>query len=168
MRERFLNVFNKVNAIAVGLPPQATSHLGQPKLPWVGILSARATTSPVLAGYCARHRLCYRGVCYDGDTCRAASEILPGRDRIRLANADTPEIEGKCQEEIERAIQARDYTRALVVGRTVILTAVEPDKYDKRVDAYVRLPDGRDLGDALIAAGLARPYSGGHRDGWCR
>jgi endonuclease YncB( thermonuclease family) len=105
--------------------------------------------------------------CYDGDTCRAASEILPGRDRIRLANADTPEIEGKCREEIERAIQARDYTRALVAGKIVTLTAIEPDKYERRVDAYVRLPDGRDLGNALIAAGLARPYSGGHRAGWC-
>jgi micrococcal nuclease len=106
--------------------------------------------------------------CYDGDTCRAAVDILPGRDRIRLANADTPEIDGQCQEEIKRATMARDYTRSLVVGRVVKLTAIGPDKYDKRVDAYVQLPDGRDLGDALIAAGLARPYSGGHRDGWCR
>jgi micrococcal nuclease len=105
--------------------------------------------------------------CHDGDTCRADAEILPGRDRVRLANADTPEIEGQCREEIERAIEARDYTRALVVGRAVTLTAVEPDKYDKRVDAYVRLPDGRDLGDALIAAGLASSYAGGRRDGWC-
>jgi endonuclease YncB( thermonuclease family) len=65
------------------------------------------------------------------------------------------------------AIEARDYTRALVAGKVVTLTAIEPDKYDKRVDAYVQLPDGRDLGNALIAAGLGRPYSGGHRDGWC-
>jgi endonuclease YncB( thermonuclease family) len=98
--------------------------------------------------------------CYDGDTCRLEREVLPGRDRVRLANADTPEIEGLCRDEIDRAVMARDYTRALVVGRVVTLTAIGPDKYDKRVDAYVQLPDGRDLGDALIAAGLARPYSG--------
>jgi endonuclease YncB( thermonuclease family) len=104
--------------------------------------------------------------CYDGDTCRAASEILPGRDRVRLSNADTPEIEGKCAGEIKRAIEARDYTRALVVGRVVTLLAIQTDKYRKRIDAYVSI-DGRDLGDALIAAGLARSYSGGHRDGWC-
>jgi endonuclease YncB( thermonuclease family) len=60
-----------------------------------------------------------------------------------------------------QAMMARDYPRSLVVGQVVRLTAVHPDKYDKRVDAYVQLPDGRDLGDALIAAGLARPYSGG-------
>jgi endonuclease YncB( thermonuclease family) len=106
--------------------------------------------------------------CYDGDTCRADAEILPGRDRIRLANADAPEIEGQCRDEINRAIEARDYTRALVAGKIVTLTAIEPDKYRKRVDAYVRLPDGRDLGDALIAAGLARPYSGEQRRSWCQ
>jgi endonuclease YncB( thermonuclease family) len=104
--------------------------------------------------------------CYDGDTCRLEREILPGRDRVRLANADTPEIEGRCQEEIDRAMMARDYTRALVAGKVVTLSAIEPDKYRKRIDAYVSI-DGRDLGDALIAAGLARPYSGEHRDGWC-
>jgi endonuclease YncB( thermonuclease family) len=93
--------------------------------------------------------------CYDGDTC-ILREILPGRDRVRLSNADTPEIEGRCQSEIERALMARDYTRSMVVGRIVTLTAVEPDKYRKRIDAYVSI-DGRDLGEALIAAGLARP-----------
>jgi endonuclease YncB( thermonuclease family) len=102
--------------------------------------------------------------CYDGDTCRLEREILPGRDRVRLANADTPEIEGQCQEEIDRAMMARDYTRALVVGEVVTLSAIEPDKYRKRIDAYVSI-DGRDLGDALIAAGLARPYTGGQRAG---
>jgi micrococcal nuclease len=102
--------------------------------------------------------------CYDGDTCRLEREVLPGRDRVRLANADTPEIEGKCAAEKQRAIEARDYTRAMVVGREVSLLAVRPDKYRKRLDAYVSI-DGRDLGSALIAAGLARPY--GQRTGWC-
>jgi endonuclease YncB( thermonuclease family) len=104
--------------------------------------------------------------CHDGDTCRLEREILPGRDRVRLANADTPEIDGKCAEEISLALEARDYTRALVVGRIVTLSAIGPDKYPKRLDAYVAV-DGRDLGEALIVAGLARPYSGGKRPGWC-
>jgi endonuclease YncB( thermonuclease family) len=105
--------------------------------------------------------------CHDGDTCQAEAEILPGRDWIGLTNADTPEIDGQCPEEIRQATMARDYTSQLVVGRTVTLTAIEPDKDDKRVDAFVQLPDGRDLGNALIAAGLARPSSGGRRQGWC-
>jgi endonuclease YncB( thermonuclease family) len=104
--------------------------------------------------------------CYDGDTCILDREILPGRDRVRLSNADTPEIEGKCPGEIKQAIMARDYTRAMVVGRVVTLLAVQPDKYRKRIDAYVSI-EGRDLGDSLIAAGLARPYSGGTRPSWC-
>jgi endonuclease YncB( thermonuclease family) len=104
--------------------------------------------------------------CYDGDTCILDREILPGRDRVRLSNADTPEIDGKCAGEIKQAIMARDYTRSMVVGRIVTLTAVGPDKYRKRIDAYVSI-GRRDLGDALIAAGLARSYSGGHRDEWC-
>jgi endonuclease YncB( thermonuclease family) len=102
--------------------------------------------------------------CYDGDTCRLEREILHGRDRVRLANADTPEIEGRCQEEIDRAVMARDYTRALVAGRVVTLSAIQPDKYRKRIDAYVSI-DGRDLGDALrgptaaavVKVGVTRP-----------
>jgi micrococcal nuclease len=105
--------------------------------------------------------------CYDGDTCQVDRELSPGRDRVQLANADSPEILGRCAEEVERALMARDYTRALVAGKVVTLSAIEPDKYRKRVDAYVSI-DGQDLGDALIAAGLARPCSGGKRPGWCR
>ena len=33
------------------------------------------------------------------------------------------------------------------VGRTVLLEDVREDKYPKRVDAYVTIPDGRDLAD---------------------
>jgi endonuclease YncB( thermonuclease family) len=75
--------------------------------------------------------------CYDGDTCRLEREVLPGRDRMRLANADTPEIEGRCQEEIDRAVMARDYTHTLVAGKVVTLSAIEPDKFRKRIDAYL-------------------------------
>jgi endonuclease YncB( thermonuclease family) len=51
-------------------------------------------------------------------------------------------------------MMARDYTRALVAGKLVTLTAVQPDKYRQQIDAYVAI-DGRDLGNVLIAAGLA-------------
>ncbi|WP_290897841.1 thermonuclease family protein [Hoeflea sp.] len=41
-----------------------------------------------------------------------------------------------------------------------------------RTDRYGRTlacvyADGRDVAKALIAAGLARPYDGGRREGWC-
>jgi hypothetical protein len=54
--------------------------------------------------------------CYDGDTCILDREILPGRDRVRLSNADTLEIEGRCAEETKQAIMARDYTGPLWSG----------------------------------------------------
>jgi micrococcal nuclease len=104
--------------------------------------------------------------CYDGDTCTVDRDILPGRDRVRLRNADTPEIKGKCAAEKHLAQQARAFALQLV-GKVVTLGDVKVDKYARRVDAYVIMPDGRDLGQALIAAGLARPYSGGKRAGWC-
>ena len=49
----------------------------------------------------------------------------------------------------------------------VLLEDVREDKYPKRVDAYVITPDGRDLGEALLSAGLARAYDGGQRQSWC-
>jgi len=104
--------------------------------------------------------------CYDGDTCTVDRDILPGRDRVRLRNADSPEIKGKCASEKQLAQQARDFARQLA-GKVVVLEDTKTDKYARRVDAYVIMPDGRDLGQALIAAGLARPYSGGKRVGWC-
>lgn len=42
---------------------------------------------------------------YDGDSVNV---------RFRLAGIDTPEIRGKCEEEKQLAIQARDYTRAFI------------------------------------------------------
>lgn len=104
--------------------------------------------------------------CYDGDTCTLDREILPGRNRVRLRNADAPEIVGRCTAEKLLARQAQAFA-AQVIGQTVTLADVKADKYPRRVDAFVRMPDGRDLGEALIAAGLARPYAGGQRAGWC-
>jgi endonuclease YncB( thermonuclease family) len=105
--------------------------------------------------------------CYDGDTCKADRQITPGRNRVSLANVDTPELDGKCRDEVHRAVKARDYTQDLAVGKTVTLTAIRAAKRQQRVEARVQLPDGRDLGNVLVAAGLARPYRGGPRGGWC-
>ena len=94
--------------------------------------------------------------CYDGDTCTVDRYILPGRNRVRLRNADTAEIEAHCAAEKRLALQAKAFTSRLV-GKVVTLGDVQVDKYAKRVDAFVIMPDGRDLRQALIAAGLARP-----------
>jgi len=105
--------------------------------------------------------------CHDGDTCRLDREILPGRDRVRIANIDTPELgdRAKCRAERMLAELARQ-AAAAHAGERVTLTAISPDKYAKRFDALVRLPDGRDLGQAQLDAGLALPWTGRRVD-WC-
>jgi len=100
----------------------------------------------------------------DGDTLRDLSANVT----YRVVNIDTPETGSRAQCVAERQLgdRATQRARALVnaaqrvetrdVGRT--------DRYG-RVVAYVVL-DGRDLGETLIADGLARPWRG-RREPWC-
>ncbi len=104
----------------------------------------------------------------DGDTFDADAHPWPGmtiRIRIRLESIDAAEMRGKCPAEIALAIKARDRLKALV-GDVVQLVDVRRGKYAGRVLAGV-LVDGKRVGTTLIAEGLARPYSGGKREGWC-
>lgn len=107
---------------------------------------------------------------YDGDTFRADIEgwppIIGERIPIRVKGADTPEIRGKCEEEKRQARLAKQYTVAALRGAEVIeLEAIERGKFF-RIAARVMI-DGKDLAPGLIQAGLARPYDGGSRKGWC-
>lgn len=104
----------------------------------------------------------------DGDTFRARVEVWPGvevQTAIRLRGIDTPEIRGKCASERAKAIAARERLRSLLVG-DVLISEIEADKYYGRVDATVTV-DGKNLAEVMIAEGLARPYNGGTRQGWC-
>lgn len=106
----------------------------------------------------------------DGDTFEARAAIWLGQSidvRVRIAGIDAPELHARCEEELARAQAARDWLANRIEGGEVRLSAVHYDKYGGRVDAVVR-DSGGDVGAALIAAGLARPYSGGHRGGWCQ
>ena len=105
----------------------------------------------------------------DGDTFRARVEIWPGIETVtavRLRGIDTPELRGKCQAEKDKAIAARERLRTLLAAGPVQLSQVEPDKFAGRVDATVTV-NGRELGQVLVLEGLARPYAGGTRQGWC-
>lgn len=107
----------------------------------------------------------------DGDT--FAARVLLDEDititvRVRLADVDTPEINGKCEREIEMALRARDRLAELLpVGTMVDLRDVTDDKYLGRIDARVFTSDGRDVSRILINEKLGRPYDGGRRDTWC-
>lgn len=106
----------------------------------------------------------------DGDTLTVRARIWIGQEvetNVRLAGVDAPELHARCDDERERALRARDFTERLTQGGEVTLSEVRTDKFGGRVDARVRTPDGVDVSDALIKAGLARAYAGDRRAAWC-
>lgn len=106
----------------------------------------------------------------DGDTLRVRALVwidLELETLVRLRGIDTPELRGKCEAEKARARAAREALAALAGAGPVALFQVEYEKYAGRVLADVANAEGSDLAQALIAAGHARAYAGGERQGWC-
>lgn len=107
----------------------------------------------------------------DGDTVLVRARIWLGQDvetSVRLSGIDTPEKRGKCDAERQAAQQAETFTASRAAADSLVsLHDVIADKYGKRVVARIVTGDGQDLGAALVAARLARPYDGGRKDGWC-
>lgn len=112
----------------------------------------------------------------DGGTLEVRAHIWLGREldiRVRLAGIEAPELKGKCAQERSLATQARAYLRARLAPREdraaqVWLRNIRHGKYAGRVLARVQTADGEDLSRGLMAAGLARPYTGGTRATWCK
>jgi len=108
----------------------------------------------------------------DGDTIKVLANTFPGNwveTSVRVNGIDTPEIKGKCEEEKRLALMAKRFVIS-AVGEKVELRNVFLGKFAGRVVADVVIPDskmGKDLGVLLVQAGLARPYTGGKREGWC-
>lgn len=96
----------------------------------------------------------------DGDTLDCA-----GR-RVRLANIDAPELHGRCAAETQMAERAKLAAMIAVASSSVRVVPVGRDDRYGRLLARAAV-DGEDLGETLIAQGLARPYAGGARRGWC-
>ncbi len=106
----------------------------------------------------------------DGDTLLVRARIWVGQDIVvhaRIAGIDTPELRGRCARERRLAQRARDFVVARVGAGLVRLVDIRYGKYAGRVVTGIRTDDGTDLGPALLAAGLARPYHGRRRRGWC-
>jgi micrococcal nuclease len=80
----------------------------------------------------------------DGDTLR------DGEERYRVENIDAPERGRRADCREERLLAEAEQVEALPSGRR--------DRYG-RVVARIRI-DGVDLGDRLIARGLAQPWRG--------
>ena len=88
--------------------------------------------------------------CYDGDTCRSNTG-----EKIRLACIDTPELRGKRADPVP-AKAARDYLRALVVGRDAGIRRITKDRYGRTVaELFV---NGSNVQQQLVASGHAEIY----------
>lgn len=85
----------------------------------------------------------------DGDT------LDVGGERVRVLGIDAPE-RGECG-----YAPASRATAELALGRVIQLeideTQAARDRFGRTL-AYVRLPDGRDLGEVLLRRGLARTF----------
>ena len=57
--------------------------------------------------------------------------------------------------------------RALLGEGDVRIFNIGPDKYGGRVVADVTTRRSGNVSTAMLAAGHARSYGGGHRSGWC-
>lgn len=95
----------------------------------------------------------------DGDTIRVDGE------RVRIMGLDAPEMHGLCPAEVAAARRAKDRMAELVSGG-VTLRPHGRDRF-RRLLAVVEDSRGRDVADVMIREGLARPYGGERRQGWC-
>ena len=97
----------------------------------------------------------------DGDT------FYLNGEKVRVAGIDAPETHPpRCLEESRLGKAATDRLRELLSSGAVTLTSIDRD-----ADAYGRKlrnvqVNGSDVGEVLIAEGLARPYGSGRRS-WC-
>jgi endonuclease YncB( thermonuclease family) len=107
----------------------------------------------------------------DGDTFEARVHVWPGIDittRVRLRGIDAPELGGaRCAEERTKAEMAREALRTMLSEGDVAVLRVGLDKYGGRVLADATTRATPDVSAAMLAKGLARPYTGGRREGWC-
>tara|TARA_B100000989_G_C19430878_1_gene422996 strand:- start:426 stop:788 length:363 start_codon:yes stop_codon:yes gene_type:complete len=102
--------------------------------------------------------------CYDGDTCKVRFEDSPeilAEQSFRFDGFDTPELRGKCQEEKDLAKLAKQETLSYMENVGVVYATGERGKYGRLL---VTVPE---LQESLISKGLAKPYDGGKRQGWC-
>lgn len=108
----------------------------------------------------------------DGDTIKTSLTLpCPLCDvSIRIINIDTPESTWRaaCVKERELGLQAKVFVENLVKGHSIMtITNHDWDKYGGRINAEV-LVNGKNIGEELIKAGLAKPYTGsGPKPDWC-
>ncbi|MBF0179946.1 MAG: thermonuclease family protein [Magnetococcales bacterium] len=108
---------------------------------------------------------------YDGDTVRfdipGVHPLLGDNISVRICGVDTPELRARCAQEKEQAMRAKEMVRDLLRNSGhIVLKDVGRDKYFRIVARVVA--DGVDVGERLLQEGLAVPYEGGRKSGWCQ
>lgn len=107
---------------------------------------------------------------YDGDTFTVNIRDWPAvageRISVRIAGIDTPELRSRCDSEKDKARAAKQFTvAALRNAKQIELHNLQRDKYFRLLsDVWV---DGKSLGQQLLNAGFAVPYSGKTKVDWC-
>ena len=106
----------------------------------------------------------------DGDTVTVRLHVWIGQDiqtHVRISGIDAPEIKGKCAYERGKAQQARNEMISLLPDGKITLSNIRLEKYAGRVLAEAQSTKGVKVADHMIDKGLARPYAGAKRAGWC-
>ena len=106
----------------------------------------------------------------DGDTFEARVHLPPDLNlttRVRLRGIDAPELKASCPQELQMAESATNALRALLGEGGVTIFNIGPDKYAGRVVADASTRRTGNVSTAMLAAGHARVYGGGHRSTWC-
>ena len=108
------------------------------------LIRSAVLLSPGLLSPGFAHEIVATGSCFDGDTCRTSEG-----EQIRLACIDTPEMGGK-RAQPQRARDARDRLRSLVVGKSVSLQRISSDRYGRTVgELFV---DGMNVQQVMVAS----------------
>ena len=119
------------------------------------ILAILAASSPI--GVCPSSGV--RITCvHDGDS------FIVERERIRIADIDTPELDGACESERRLAETARATLVTLLNSERYNIVRQGTDKYGRTL-AIVSNSRGS-IGDQMMRVGVARTWSG-RREPWC-
>ena len=111
----------------------------------------------------------------DGDTVKVEVPAWKGTPffdiSLRLFGIDTPESHmppAKCMAEVALGQRAASRAKELLKpGDAVEFIFRHIDKYGGRIDADIKLPDGRDFATVMMGEGLCRAYDGGTKSNWC-